>query len=612
MIWPGLALFYCSSMDWISSIVLLLVFYIIQFYFKYFTRSNKLPGPIPLPIVGNSLQYHGNPAIWVSKLQEKYGDICELYMGTERQILLSNGDLVSKIVSPQTNNNFLIRITARQGLDEIDVTTKGITFNRNLESWSYNRKFFNQAISSPKFLKQTVEKTQELFFEMVNYWSNLGQDADLNFSEWMSQFTMDLVFLMTTNRRAYTFANYYNIISENKVEISEGVLKEAGTFIRNIQSWLCALQFFMDTPKLWRDCIPGLRKKADAMKSDIDTVNQAFLDLIRDRKREIERTPLDEPLRADILTMLLTVNTPRDITTNIADDEHTRPMTDEEVRGNLLEAIAAGVDTTANTFCFIVYHLAHHPKVKELMIKEFDSVFGDRPNRLILYEDLNKLEYCEAIIKEVSRIMSIVPVIFRMAIRSDEISGHHFSGSTQFLLNSFAIHNHKSHWQNPEEFDPSRFMRDESNSKSKVHNNSLLIFGGGLRMCPGKKFAMTLIKTLMVSVYRKYDVELTNMDAPLKYHYSVVKHCDDLNVRTMTKYSGSSSRSSGGGSHGSRPHSGSVSSAKTSANTRANAYNPGARSYNPTVKGNTGGRSAMRSHKTAAKNNEIIRDTGEW
>ncbi|CAG8464355.1 1251_t:CDS:2 [Acaulospora colombiana] len=325
--------------------------------------------------------------MWVSELQEKYGDMCELYMGTERHVWLSNGDLVSKIVSPSTTNNFLIRITARQGLDEIDVTTKGITFNRSLESWSFNRKFFNQAISASKFLKQTVERAHEFFSEMENYWSNLDPDANLNLSEWMSQFMMELIFFMTTNRRAHTLASYYNMISENKAEIPDTVLKEAGTFIKNIESWLCALQFFMDTPKLWRDYIPSFRRRADALKGDINKVNQSFLELIRDRKQEIDRTPLDEPLRADMLTMLLTVNTPRDITTNIVDDEHTRPMSEDEVRGNLLEVIGAGVDT-------------HYPEVKELMMKEIDSVFGNEPGRPITQEDLNKLAYCEAIIKE--------------------------------------------------------------------------------------------------------------------------------------------------------------------------------------------------------------------
>jgi hypothetical protein len=47
-----------------------------------------------------------------------------------------------------------------------------------------------------------------------------------------------------------------------------------------------------------------------------------------------------------------------------------------------------------------VYHLGRYPDVKEQMLQEFNSVFGDDLDRPIEYEDLNKLVYCDAIIKE--------------------------------------------------------------------------------------------------------------------------------------------------------------------------------------------------------------------
>ncbi|CAG8795793.1 18197_t:CDS:2, partial [Racocetra fulgida] len=286
--------------------------------------------PLPLPIFGNRLQYHGHPATWAQKLQERYGDI----------------DLVSKIFSPSTNNNFLVRITAREGLDEIGVTTRGLTFNRSVDSWMYNRKFFNQAISAPKFLKQSVEKTRELFAEMEGYWSDLGHDMTLDFSEWMNQFIMDISFVMITNKRAYSFVNYYNRISKgNSVKYPDSVLIESENFIKNIHSWLSALVFFMDTPKFLRNHVTSVKKQDNWLKAEVNRLNQSFLDIIRDRRQEISRIPTDVPLKPDFLTMLLTINTPRDITTNIADDRHTSPMTDEDVCGNLIEAIVAGVDT---------------------------------------------------------------------------------------------------------------------------------------------------------------------------------------------------------------------------------------------------------------------------
>lgn len=359
----------------IELILTSLLLYVVKFYFDYFTRPNKLPGPIPLPILGTLLWYNGNSTEWVTKLHDKYGDMCELYMGRERYVWISNGDHVSKVVSPSSNNNFLIRIIPNQGLAEIGFTTKGLTFNRDLESWKFNRKFFSQAIATPKFLKQTTEKIQELFFEMEMCWSKLSDInfSDINLSEWISQLMADLMFLVTTNKRAYTVKSYYHILIEkNEIETEkeegkekgkgrekgiggEGIehfkdaaikeIKEAGNFIKIIHNWLCALQFFMDTPKLWRDYIPSYKRKVDYFKKNIDKAKEVYLKLIRDRKQEIDGTPMDEQLNADMLTMLLTINTPRDITTRIADDKRMRPLSEEEILGNIFEVISAGVDT---------------------------------------------------------------------------------------------------------------------------------------------------------------------------------------------------------------------------------------------------------------------------
>ncbi|PKC12245.1 cytochrome P450 [Rhizophagus irregularis] len=515
-------------------------FYLAFYYFKYFSRYRPLPGPFPLPFVGNRLQYRGHPATWAKRLHEEYGDICEIYMGGERHIWISRADLVEKIFRPSLNNNYLIRITHREGLDEIDVTTKGITFNRSLDSWTFNRKFFNQAISSLSFMKQNVIWTQNLFEEMEDYWRELkfqtentsGKEFTLNISEWMIRFTTDVIFTLTTNKRAYSFANYFNQLSNTKTkQHSEIEMVESENLIKNIRSWLHALQFFMDTPSLWGKYIPSFKKRSEYLKSEVDRLNNTFMELVKQRRKEIEMTPEDEQLIPDMLSMLLTVNTPRDVTAKLADEHHTRPLSDEEVRGNILEVISAGVDTTANTFCFIVYHLGHYPDVKEKMLQEFNSVFRDDLSRPIEHEDLNKLVYCDAIIKEVSRLMSIVPVIFRMSIKADEIVKYSFPAGTQINVNTHVIHTHPSHWKDPEKFDPSRFLNQGVPGGNKIAKNSLLIFGGGLRMCPGKNLAMTELKALMVLLYRKYDVELVNINEPVKYHYSIVKSCDDLMIR---------------------------------------------------------------------------------
>ncbi len=128
--------------------------------------------------------------------------------------------------------------------------------------------------------------------------------------------------------------------------------------------------------------------------------------------------------------------------------------------------------------------------------------------------------------------MPTVSVLFRVSANPDEIAGYKFPANTQFMINIPAIQMHPSHWQQPERFDPDRFMDNKPITK-----NSLLYFGGGARICLGKQLAILQLKALMVLLYRKYDVELVDMIGDIKYLSTVVNHCEELMVKIKLKNS---------------------------------------------------------------------------
>ncbi|CAJ0757629.1 8253_t:CDS:1, partial [Entrophospora sp. SA101] len=56
------------------------------------TRQSPLPGPFPLPFIGNVLERDlGKLA---KRCQKKYGDMFELYIGNQRTIWLCRADLI--------------------------------------------------------------------------------------------------------------------------------------------------------------------------------------------------------------------------------------------------------------------------------------------------------------------------------------------------------------------------------------------------------------------------------------------------------------------------------------------------------------------------------------
>src|ERR1044071_9506916 len=187
----------------ISSIGIGIVTYVTYFYFKYFTRSNPIPGPIPLPFIGNLHQYPGDMSEFSKTCQKKYGDIWEFYLGhpsdKTRRIGIGRADLLEKIYTNLQACNFILRTSPNDGLDEYDRSTKGLLYNRNYDTWLYYRKFFRLTIMSPRFIKQAVTWTQEIFEEMEGYWTRLGSDdvMEVDLSQWVIRFTTDSILRIT-------------------------------------------------------------------------------------------------------------------------------------------------------------------------------------------------------------------------------------------------------------------------------------------------------------------------------------------------------------------------------------------------------------------------------
>ncbi|CAB4420577.1 unnamed protein product [Rhizophagus irregularis] len=191
--------------------------------------------------------------------------------------------------------------------------------------------------------------------------------------------------------------------------------------------------------------------------------------IIKRRREEIENTPLDEPLPSDLLTSIITANTPRDINYDKIDDKEVmRPMNDHEIRVIIFDGIIAGTDTTANTISFIVYYLAHHPDVKRKMLNEIDRIFQDDKTRPITENDVHNLKYCEAIVKEVSRIFSVVHVFSRCLEKPDEIGGYQWPAETMIKISVDAIHHNEEYWDEPDKFNPDRWMVEELENIIKV------------------------------------------------------------------------------------------------------------------------------------------------
>ncbi|CAG8530772.1 12443_t:CDS:2 [Ambispora gerdemannii] len=434
-------IFFYRYMDsWLLSLpVFLIITYVAKFYFQYFTRENPLPGPMPFPVIGNVIQMRGHPGKFAVAMQEKYGEIWEAYIGTERTIFLCRDDLIANMMSSSTKTNFFNR-NNNEGLKEMGVHMEGIVFNRDMQVWRMNRKLLTHSIMPPNYLKEFVQVTQTIFNEVENYWEQLGLDLEIDIAQWMPRFTTDITVKTTTGKPFHSLLAYYNTQSstkDNNIEVPISKLIESEELSHAIREWNRML--------------------------------------------------------------------------------------------------------SAHSFSFVIYYICQNPYVKLQLEKEISQVFGNNlitKQYKITYEDIEKLVYTEAVIKEAARLTPVVPIITKETSHEEEIGGYKYKAGTKFGASFIGIHLSTRYWQDPKKFMPERFLKKVSDSNGTVRyeagnnikKNTYMPFGGGVRICPGRNVAMTEMKALTVLLFGRYDVRLVDPKAPLAYSFAPAIQCDELKL----------------------------------------------------------------------------------
>lgn len=175
-----------------------------------------------------------------------------------------------------------------------------------------------------------------------------------------------------------------------------------------------------------------------------------------------------------------------------------------EVYISLTELLLGGVDTTSNTLSWTLYHLARDPEVQKRLHNEIVSVCPNKkvPNT----EDLTKMPYMKAVIKEILRMYPVVPGNGRLTVDSDiVVDNYWFPKKTQFHLCHYAVSHDESNFPDAERFVPERWIRD-SPSRSQHHPYSSVPFGVGVRACVGKRVAELEMYFALSRLMQQYEV----------------------------------------------------------------------------------------------------------
>lgn len=183
-----------------------------------------------------------------------------------------------------------------------------------------------------------------------------------------------------------------------------------------------------------------------------------------------------------------------------------RKMTVPELRDNLLTFIVAGHETTALTLAWGLYLCAFDPAVQDAARAEAQSVLGERAATVA---DFAALPLIRRIVDETLRLYPPAAFLSRTAQVADTLCGRDIRPGDTVVLPIYALHRHHKLWNNPDAFDPDRFLDPKS-----IDRYAYLPFGDGPRICIGASFALQEAVIILATLLARFRFSLVPGKAP--------------------------------------------------------------------------------------------------
>lgn len=185
-----------------------------------------------------------------------------------------------------------------------------------------------------------------------------------------------------------------------------------------------------------------------------------------------------------------------------ARDEQQQGLSDEDLRAEVDTFMFEGHDTTASGVSFALYCLACNPQHQKICRDEINEVLGGKDT--MDWEDLSKIPYTTMCIKESLRLYPPVPGTARKITKPMTFfDGRSLPAGFRIGISVFGIHRNATVWENPDVFDPLRFL-PENVSKRSPH--AFVPFAAGPRNCIGQNFAMNEMKVAVALTLKRYEL----------------------------------------------------------------------------------------------------------
>jgi len=180
-----------------------------------------------------------------------------------------------------------------------------------------------------------------------------------------------------------------------------------------------------------------------------------------------------------------------------------KEISDDEALASFTSFFFAGVDTTAHSLLWVLFHLANNPAKQDLLYQEIVKAVDGKKDDTFTSEHM-RLPYLNAILRESHRLTPIGHTFtIRRIDKPISIHGFEIPAFTKLDFYTYPMQNDSKFVDSPNEFFPERWLKIEVEKRKgttkEILDHKLLSepFGFGPRMCLGSRIAKAEMKAFI-------------------------------------------------------------------------------------------------------------------
>nr|AME15627.1 cytochrome P4501A1 [Heteropneustes fossilis] len=422
---------------------------------------HKLPGPKPLPIIGNVLEVGNNPHLSLTAMSKCYGPVFQVQIGTRPVAVLSGNDVIRQALLKQGEefsgrpDLYSFRFISEGKSLAFSTDQAGVWRTRRKLALNALRSFANIEGQSAEYscaLEEHISKEGLYLIERLHSVMKANGGFDPFRQSWVS--VTNVICGMCFGRR-YSHDDHELL---SLVNLSEEFNQVVGS----------------GNPA---DFIPFLRLLPSTSMNKFLAINQRFNVFMQKLVREHYET--FNKVRAQCIQISINLCEDRKL-----DENSNVQVSDEKIVGIVNDLFGAGFDTISTALSWSVVYLVAYPEIQERLQRELNEKVG--MERVPNLPDKSNLAYLEAFILEIFRHSSFLPFTPHCTTKNTSLNGYFIPKDTCVFINQWQVNHDPELWKDPSSFNPDRFLTADGTDLNRTEGEKVLVFGLGKRRCIGE------------------------------------------------------------------------------------------------------------------------------